>query len=99
MLTLKVTKRNFDKAIKLSKKENCNLNCAVAVATRDNAKLNISGIGFTVLSFVNGIPLHCIKGDMPAFTHQFDNLYPFDDIDRILALRATLPLILEFDTI
>ena len=99
MLTLKVTKRNFDKAIKLSKKDSCNLNCAVAVAARDNAKLNISGIGFTVLGFSNGIPLQCIKGDMSAFTYQFDNLFPFDDIDSILALRATLPLILEFDTI
>jgi uncharacterized metal-binding protein len=96
MLVLKVTERNFDKAIKLSRKENCSLNCAVAVAARDNLKLVLSSIGFTILNLSDKSSLKCIEGDMPKFTRAFDSLYPYDDIDIILELRSTLPLTLKF---
>jgi hypothetical protein len=100
MLLLKITKRNFDKAIKLSKIDHLATNCVVAVAARDNLKLDLIGIGFTVLSLANDKPtLHCINGDMPDLVRQFDNLYPFNDNDKILELRATFPIKLEFDTL
>jgi hypothetical protein len=105
MITLKITKRNFDKAIKLSRKVNTSLNCAVAVAARDNLKLFIIGVGLTEIH-TPYFTLKCIEGNMSVFTQKFDSLLLFrynniydqgEIIDEILELRSTLPLIFKYE--